>query len=214
MNVIKVNFVFILAYFQILSSYSYKFEISFIPQSIRQLSQWQTIDVAFNISLSNDSTTSDFESQFNLKLQTIQNSQYPRKVIQIIGEDSYYFNVDKNIQFFSSDFKIQGLFLGYSNITFEIFRNESLVQILPNYSVSVIRKTSIFDTLFGVIIISLVTINYVNMGCHFDYQIVKKALKTPIGPLIGFMCQFTVMPLVSFESYIIFNFINILIMLY
>lgn len=194
----KVGIVFIFVYFQTLRSYSYEFKISFEPLLIRGLNRWDSKNVYFNISLLNEFNDSVFESEFELNLQTAQNSEYPRKVIEIIGQKTYYFNISTNKSYFTSDFKIKGLFLGYSNITFEIRNNKSLVQSLPNYSVSVIRKTTIFDTLFGILIISLVSINYVNMGCHFDFQIVKKALKTPTGPLIGFVCQFTVMPIVSF----------------
>jgi len=196
----KVYFTLIFVYFQTLGSHSYEFKISFEPPLIRGLNQWETKDVYLNVSLLTDSTDHQLGSEFELKLQTTQNTQYPRKVIDIIGEKTYIFNVNQDKPIFASSIQIQGLFLGYSNITFEVLRNNTLIQKLPNYSVSVVRKTSIFDTLFGVIIISLVTINYVNMGCHFDFQVVKKALKTPVGPLIGFVCQFTVMPLVSAVS--------------
>ena len=36
------------------------------------------------------------------------------------------------------------------------------------------------------------------MGCAMDLKVVKETLKKPIGPMIGFICQYIFMPLIAF----------------
>ena len=172
-----------------------EFNITFSPESIRGLSEWETRNVSFHISATD--LTASLDNEFELVLATIQSPEYPRQVMEIREQNRYLFSVSQTEPTFSSHFQIKGLFLGYSNVSLNLYRNKSFVQTLGDYSVSVVRKTSILDALFGIIIISLVTINYVNMGCHLDLQVVKETMKRPIGPVIGFVCQFTIMPLVS-----------------
>ena len=40
--------------------------------------------------------------------------------------------------------------------------------------------------------------------CALDLNVVKDVLKRPIGPAIGFVCQFVLMPLISFGLGFIF----------
>lgn len=172
-----------------------EWNISLSPESIRGLSQWETRNVSLHITTNNLNTSLD--NEFELVLATEQSPEYPRQVMEIREQNRYLFRLSETEPTFSSHFQIKGLFLGYSNVSFTLYWNKSFVQTLDNFSVSVVRKTSIFDMLFGIIIISLVTVNYVNMGCHLDLRVVRETLKRPIGPAIGFVCQFTVMPLVS-----------------
>ena len=200
--------VFVLIYAQIRRTLSQEFDISFDPPLIRGLTQWKTTNITFKVGLNNDTSINNMiNDEFELRLNIIQNSQYPRQVIEFTEDNTYRFKITENEPTFSSEFKIKALFLGYSNITFRIYNNnKSFSQILDNYSVSVVRQSSVFDIFFGIIIISLVTVNYVNMGCHMDLEVVKKTLKMPIGPMIGFVCQFTIMPLVSINFFCITHF--------
>ena len=43
----------------------------------------------------------------------------------------------------------------------------------------------------------LVPIIFVNFGCALDLNVVKENFTKPVGPLIGMVCQFLFMPLVS-----------------
>merc|ERR1719385_18183 len=42
------------------------------------------------------------------------------------------------------------------------------------------------------------------MGCAMDLKVVRETLKKPIGPLIGFICQYIFMPLIAFGLGFIF----------
>merc|ERR1719394_535568 len=43
------------------------------------------------------------------------------------------------------------------------------------------------------------------MGCAMNLDVVKQTLKKPVGPLIGFICQYFVMPLISYALGYIFG---------
>ena len=44
--------------------------------------------------------------------------------------------------------------------------------------------------------IVMAVLNTINMGCALDMSIVKKNILRPVGPIVGFVSQFTFMPLV------------------
>ncbi|KAL6448342.1 hypothetical protein ACFW04_000347 [Cataglyphis niger] len=54
------------------------------------------------------------------------------------------------------------------------------------------------DTIFTASVAILVSILYINFGCAMDWNICRDTLKKPIGPAIGFFCQFLIMPVLSF----------------
>ena len=65
------------------------------------------------------------------------------------------------------------------------------------YRVAVIRKDRFIDHLFLGIVMLLVIGANVGMGCKVDLAVVKEVLTRPIAPVIGFCCQYIIMPLVS-----------------
>ena len=58
------------------------------------------------------------------------------------------------------------------------------------------RKQRLLSTIFTISVVTLVSLNYINMGCALDIDVVKAVLKKPIAPLVGFASQFIFMPLV------------------
>lgn len=64
--------------------------------------------------------------------------------------------------------------------------------------VSVIREKTIQSKVFAISVGVLVSLAYINMGCALDLNVIKEVLKRPIGPAIGFLCQFVLMPLISY----------------
>jgi len=64
--------------------------------------------------------------------------------------------------------------------------------------VSVIRERRLVDKMFTYSVATLVAIIYINMGAALDLRTIKSTLRRPIGPVIGFMSQFVIMPLLSF----------------
>ena len=52
----------------------------------------------------------------------------------------------------------------------------------------------------------MIVLNTINMGGQLDLEIIKAVFKKPIGPIVGFVSQFILMPLVSDlidESYLV-----------
>ena len=47
--------------------------------------------------------------------------------------------------------------------------------------------------------IIMAVLNTINMGCALDMQIVKQNILRPVGPIVGFISQFTFMPLVRIQ---------------
>lgn len=90
-------------------------------------------------------------------------------------------------------FKLGGLQLGKAFVS---IRDKGGRQSDP-LSITVIRETRVIDTVFTYSVAILVSLIYINFGCVLDWEILKQTLKKPIGPAIGFTCQFVLMPLVS-----------------
>lgn len=63
--------------------------------------------------------------------------------------------------------------------------------------ITVIREERMIDTIFTISVAILVSILYINFGCAMDWTVCRETLRRPIGPAIGFFCQFLIMPLVN-----------------
>ena len=70
--------------------------------------------------------------------------------------------------------------------------------------ISVVRKKTIQSKIFSYSVAIIISLAYINMGCALDLNVVKDVIKRPIGPAIGFLCQFVLMPLISFGLGFIF----------
>lgn len=91
---------------------------------------------------------------------------------------------------------LEGLRLGRSNIRIELFNGSHWNAIPAVYKVSVVRKLRWIDKSFSAAIITLVIIANLGMGTKLELKVVRKVLRKPLAPIIGFVCQYTVMPLV------------------
>ncbi|KAM7533004.1 hypothetical protein Aperf_G00000126427 [Anoplocephala perfoliata] len=60
--------------------------------------------------------------------------------------------------------------------------------------VLVLRKTGVLDMIFRVGVIFLLVLTAFFMTCEVDLDIIKSYLKRPTGPILGFLCQFIIMP--------------------
>ncbi|VDL92386.1 unnamed protein product [Schistocephalus solidus] len=64
--------------------------------------------------------------------------------------------------------------------------------------VKILRPRGVLEVIFRVVVACLVIgITFV-MGCELDPRLIWMHLKKPVGPLIGFCCQFGIMPLIAF----------------
>jgi len=111
---------------------------------------------------------------------------------------------------------ITGTFLGFTQINSHIEKKgagDNHVQIhhaQQAVAVTVTRshakKTA--SKIFGYSVAALISFAYINMGCALDLEVMKKVLRRPVGPLIGFLSQFVFMPLCSFALGYIFPWSN------
>ncbi|KAF0291918.1 Ileal sodium/bile acid cotransporter [Amphibalanus amphitrite] len=65
-------------------------------------------------------------------------------------------------------------------------------------AVSVVRSNRRLDKIFAYSVATLVSLTYVNMGCTLDLAVIKQSLLRPVGPAIGVITQYLVMPLAGF----------------
>ena len=69
---------------------------------------------------------------------------------------------------------------------------------LMGFQLKVLRPRGKLELAFRIVIIILVCGITFLMGCELDGRLIWQHMKKPVGPLIGFICQFGLMPLVSF----------------
>jgi len=101
----------------------------------------------------------------------------------------------------SSSFNITGNFLGKTSAKVELVnkkdakQNKQSAETLP---IVVTRKPTAMDRIFTGSVIALVSIIFINFGCALDIASLKQALVKPIGPIIGLLNHYCILPLVSY----------------
>ena len=108
----------------------------------------------------------------------------------------------------SVSFNVSGEFLGRTEVCpsfvyFSAEKNENVTSSRKDdcLDLRVIRKSRPIDKAFTYSVAALVAIIYVNMGAALDVKTIRRTLRRPIGPTIGFMSQFVIMPLVGFSFF-------------
>ncbi|CAL1274276.1 unnamed protein product [Larinioides sclopetarius] len=187
--------------------------IDFYPQELNAVIEEDTRHVSFGITWENSTdhglteSLQDFHGDYrvsviseDVNILEIVNFSYPQC---IRGRHE-----PKNFSF-----TVKGVFLGYTKVRVSLRaavkgcaaskRNITLSSPLEktrdfDLTVSVIRPPSLLVNIVTGAMAALVAFNYINMGVQLDMQCIAKVLKKPIGPAIGFVCQFLFMPLASF----------------
>ncbi|CDS43509.1 sodium bile acid cotransporter [Echinococcus multilocularis] len=62
----------------------------------------------------------------------------------------------------------------------------------------ILRSRGIMETIFRVIAAVMVCALTLVMGCELDVMLIWKHFKKPVAPIIGFICQYGLMPLIAF----------------
>lgn len=186
--------------------------IDFYPQELKSIVEKELRHVSFGITWENSSdsdalnSVKNFQGDFFVSVTSedasileIVNSSYPECILS--KEEPKNFS-----------FVVKGMFLGYSKVTvnltaapkgckysrYEKGHGISAAKTRTfNLSVSVVRPPSLLADVVTGVMAALVAFNYINMGVQLDLHCIGKVLKKPIGPAIGFVCQFLFMPLVS-----------------
>ena len=164
-----------------------------------------TIDKQFNFSV-----TCLNEEEFSIKATSYENT----KVLQIIGNKNMTFKCEQTETNKTSSMNsrwihvqkqfnltLQSGIIGVSNIVFEL--ND--VEVNDSYEINgtakinvlVAREISAIDTVFLITVYFLEILEMLTFGTQLDFNIITETLKTPIPPLIGLLCQYICMPLVS-----------------
>lgn len=112
-------------------------------------------------------------------------------------------------------FTVRGIFLGYTNVKLVLKTAVKGCENILEHGgrswtydllTSVIRPPSVLINGVTILFAVLVAFNFINMGVQLDLECIKNVLKKPIGPAIGFFCQFLFMPLASYGiSYLLFS---------
>lgn len=107
---------------------------------------------------------------------------------------------------------IDALFLGRTGAYVELVSADGTVERSDQeLTVIVIREDRTIDHVFTGSVATLVSVLYINFGAALDLKKLKGIVKRPIGPAIGFIGQFVIMPLVRnfrMHLYVDFLFIN------
>jgi len=134
--------------------------------------------------------------------QAVEDSASHEIVIDL--KEASFFLASSSSSNWTMPFNLTGEFLGFTKVKAKIVAGESTKgaehelpadAVLP---VAVVRKKTIQSKLFSYSVAILVSLAYINMGCAMDLQVVKQTMRKPIGPLIGFACQYVAMPLIAF----------------
>lgn len=124
-------------------------------------------------------------------------------------------NRETNSQQWNGNCTIEGVFIGRTEIygfVMEASNNTDLSIKVPEKhyilvaKATVTRRQNFLDTIFKCIVAGFVIILYINFGAALDLIIMKQIILKPIGPVIGFIAQFLIMPLLSFIiGYVLFH---------
>lgn len=101
---------------------------------------------------------------------------------------------------YNGTFGVVGNFLGQTNLFVELVRKNGTTERVPSSNLPIIvrRQPRVIDHVFTGSVILLMSILYINFGAALDVVALKQIARRPVGPVIGFLCQFIFMPLLSF----------------
>jgi sodium/bile acid cotransporter 3/5 len=111
-------------------------------------------------------------------------------------------NQEDGIYVAEFEFGIQGVFVGYGEFAIDIYNtatNKTEERTLV-YKISIIRTNAfnMLSQIFTITMVVLICINTFVMGLQLDWKIILGVLRRPVAPMIGFCCQFIIMPLLAF----------------
>lgn len=169
-------------------------KVAFGPELSEKITEGETKTVEFQIA-----NLEDFDDRGSLEVELT--TTHPNiATVQYVG-DIKEFSPNTN---WTGSFNVTARFLGYTQVVVRLWANistsrigdkELVAQSEPG-KVAVVRLPRAVDKAFIYTVAVLVSVAFINMGCMLDMEIVKATLKKPIGPAIGFCCQYIFMPLV------------------
>ncbi len=111
-------------------------------------------------------------------------------------------NLDNVKSFQNIPVQIRAKFLGRTKLNLRLIEsnNENNTVATHTYDIIILRSKRgvLLSSIFTGVIAIFVIMNTFLMGTQLDIEVIKEVVKRPFGPIIGFCCQFCLMPLVSF----------------
>lgn len=110
--------------------------------------------------------------------------------VEVLGNDDNTVPVNETFQV-----KISGKFLGIESLQFVDVEGDL---IAATYTIKVKRVPKAISVIFTYTLLVWLIISYVSMGALMDWPTLKERLYPPWPIIIGMICQFILMPLVTF----------------
>ncbi|XP_012229330.1 ileal sodium/bile acid cotransporter-like [Linepithema humile] len=147
----------------------------------------EMVSIPFNILPENDTSLPSNLSVPETVLLTSANTDIATLDLSLMHNETLFYGT----------LNLTGVFLGKTKLILTLVENgnKSSKEIS---NIIIIRQERLIDTIFTTSVVLLVSILYINFGCAMDWSVCRNTLKRPIGPSIGFFCQFLIMPLLSF----------------
>ena len=176
------------------TSISSNWYLSVEPTSLENIIEY--VPYHMNVTLNYNGTTAlASDAVFTVSVKTTND------VTLELSSTSLRFSAHDVMNDIHQNLSVTGQVIGYVHLNF-LLESGGIVttpqEILPPFLVTVVRFSNTLDSTFTIIIAAVAIINTVNMGCGLDLNIVKQNILRPVGPVVGFISQFTFMPLVSF----------------
>lgn len=126
-------------------------------------------------------------------------------LLKVLPESTHYILKTQpfNGSQWSSEFEVGGIFLGHTSFQLTVTHRNTgkLMSVSNRLEVTVVRPDRAIDRAFLYSVGILVSIIYINFGCALDWEVLKKTLRRPVGPVIGLFSQFVFMPVVSWHRF-------------
>ncbi|XP_003724082.2 ileal sodium/bile acid cotransporter [Strongylocentrotus purpuratus] len=92
---------------------------------------------------------------------------------------------------------LDGVALGVADMR-TVFQNSSGEYLIDTYLVKVLRKPLFTPTALAAVLLVWICVSYVTMGSKIEPKLMWEHIKRPRAVLIGLLCQFLIMPPLSF----------------
>ncbi|XP_042224486.1 sodium/bile acid cotransporter-like [Homarus americanus] len=99
---------------------------------------------------------------------------------------------------FTGNLNVSALFIGYNKIKLSLYDDHNVMVGEVTVKMTVLLSYQNLSDLFTVLLGILIAILYAIMGVTMDLSVVKTIMMKPIGPIIGMICQYIIMPLLGF----------------
>ena len=156
------------------------------------------VAVVSDSNFSSFSVDTSVDRMFNFSVQAIFFGKTRLRLLHIFATDNRFLkaictdNKNLHVHLVTDSY----LLISQQEIGFAI-NGRDVVGYEQSFYVTVIRKQRVIDTIFIVVVISIIIVINLCLGCETKLEIIKAHLRRPLAPLIGFCSQFLIMPLVS-----------------